>query len=153
MKKLLLISALLLVISNGWTEDKSILEKLPETHKYSCDFEGIKMHVSYDQNFENTNYLGLLDINYNMVGALEVIRKGKVTFVHPDGDLEEHMLVVTHGEHGHDFLKAFFLTDKYGRGDIHMLTIKSWDDGESSYSKTTYLYGIQTYEGNCKVLD
>ena len=141
MKKLILISALLLIASNGWAEEKSTLEKLPETHKYSCDFEDIKMHVSYDQNFENTNTLG-------------VIRKGKVTFVHPDGDLEEHMLVVTHGEHGHDFLKAFFLTGKYGRGDIHMLTINSWDDdGESSYSKTTYLHGIQTYEGNCKVLD
>ena len=153
MKKLILISALLLFASNGWAEEKSTLEKLPETHKYSCDFEDIKMHVSYDQNFENTNTLGLLDLNYNMVGVLEVIRKGKVTFVHPDGDLEEHMLVVTHGQHGSEFLKAFFLTDKYGRGDIHMLTIKSWDDGESSYSKTTYLHGIQTYEGNCKVLD
>ena len=141
MKKIILISALLLIASNGWVEDKHILEKLPETHKYSCDFKDIKMHVSYDQNFENTDTLG-------------VIRKGKVTFIHPDGDLEEHMLVVTHGEHGHDFLKAFFLTDKYGRGDIHMLTINSWDDdGESSYSKTTYLHGIQTYEGNCKVLD
>ena len=143
MKHLVKISAIsaLLFSFNVWAEDKSILEKLPETHKYSCDFEDIKMHVSYDQNFENTNTLG-------------VIRKGKVTFVHPDGDLEEHMLVVTHGHHGSQSLKAFFLTDEHGRGDIHMLTIKSWDDdGESSYSKTTYLHGIQTYEGNCKVLD
>ena len=140
MKKLFLISALLLFASNGWAET------------YVCDFEGLdeRMNVSFEKN--ESSYLVQIPYGKEKDGDLiESVKPGSVTFIKPDGNLKTFKLTVT--RESYPEVRAFFIDNL--NGGIHTLNINNCDNCLSYYTKPQMNRLnmnesiIKTYKGNC----
>ena len=140
MKKLLLISALLLITSNGWAET------------YVCDFEGLdRMNVSFEKN--ESSHLVQIPHGKEKDGDLikSEVKPGSITFIKPDGNLETFKLTVT--AESYPEVRAFFIDNL--NGGIHTLNINNCDDCLSYYTRPEMnILNMnesitKTYKGNC----